>query len=129
MGYITIKKFGDCENIQSVYPLYLLINQASGYIEQNNGNKYLIFDYSVNEDKALLKKYTDVWDGIKNEIKAINGGKENVYGKDYMKIKFNSDSDLPLSKPPKFHVMTMTIRYVFEGGGKLDPQVFLDGAL
>ena len=55
MGYITIKKFGDCENIQSVYPLYLLINQASGYIEQNNGNKYLIFDYSVNEDKALLK--------------------------------------------------------------------------
>ena len=93
IGYITIKKIGDCENIHSVNPLYLLVNHASGYIEEKNGNKYLIFDDSVNENKALLKKYADVWDGIKNEIKAINGGKENDYGKDYMKIKFNSDDD------------------------------------
>ena len=41
---------------------------------------------SVNQNKALLKKYTDAWDGITNEIKAINGGKENNYRKDYMKI-------------------------------------------
>ena len=34
------------------------------------GNKYLIFDDSVNENKGLLKKYADVWDGIKSEIKA-----------------------------------------------------------
>ena len=62
-------------------------------LKKRNGNKYLIFDDSVNENKALLKKYADVWDGIKNEIKAINGDKENDYGKDYMKIKFNSDDD------------------------------------
>ena len=37
------------------------------------------------------KKYTDVWDGIKNKIKTINGGKENDYEKNYMKIKFNSE--------------------------------------
>ena len=86
IGYITIKKIDDCENIYSVNPLYLLVNHASGYIEEKNGNKYLIFDDSVNENKALLKKYADVWDGIKNEIKAINGGKENDYGKDYKKI-------------------------------------------
>ena len=57
----------------------------------------MISDYSVNENKALLKRYADVWDGIKNEIKAINGGEENNYGKDYMKIKFNSGEDLPLN--------------------------------
>ena len=51
-------------------------------ILKKNGNKYLIFDDSVNENKRLLKKYADVWDGIKSEIKAINGGKENDYGKD-----------------------------------------------
>ena len=34
IGYITIKKIGDCENIHSVNLLYLLINQASGYIEE-----------------------------------------------------------------------------------------------
>ena len=98
IGYITIKKIDDCENIHSVNPLYLLVEYASGYIEEKNGNKYLIFDDSVNENKELLKKYVDVWDGIKNKIKTINDNKENDYGKDYMKIKFSSDDDMPLSK-------------------------------
>ena len=78
----------------------------------------MIFDDSVNENKGLLKKYADVWDGIKNEIKAINGGKENDYGKDYMKIKFNPDDDLPLNKPLKIHAMTIIIRSVFKEGAK-----------
>ena len=130
IGYITIKKIDDCENIYSVNPLYLLVNHASGYIEEKNGNKYLIFDYSVNENKGLLlKKYADVWDGIKNEIKTINGGEENNYGKDYMKIKFNSDDDLPLNKLLKFHNITIIIRSVFSEYGKFYPQLFLDDAL
>ena len=89
----------------------------------------MVFDDYANENKALLKKYTNVWDRIKEEIKAINGGKENDYGKYYMKIKFNSDDDLPLNKPLKFHAMTIIIRSVFEEGGKLYPQVFLDDTL
>ena len=44
IGYITIKKIDDCENVYSVNPLYLPINQASGYIEEKGVNKYLIFD-------------------------------------------------------------------------------------
>ena len=43
-----------------------------------------------------------------------------------MKIKFNFDNDLPLNKPPKFHAVTIIIRSVFEEGGRLYPQVFLD---
>ena len=81
--------------------------------------KYLNFDDSVNENKGFLKKYADVWDGIKSKIKTINGGKENDYGKDYMKIKFNSDDGLPLSKPLKFHAMTIIIKSVFAEGRKL----------
>ena len=73
----------------------------------------MVFDVYANENKALLKKYTDVWDRIKEEIKAINGGKENDYGKYYMKIKFNSDDYLSLNKPLKFHAMTIIIRSVF----------------
>ena len=90
--YITIKNIDDDEGIYSVNPLYLQIDHASGYIEEKKGNKCLIFD-SVDKNKKVSKKYADVWDGIKNKIKAINGGKENDYGKDYMKIKFNSDDD------------------------------------
>ena len=129
IGYITIKKIDDYERIYSVNSLYLKVNHASGYIEVKNGNKYLIFNDSVNENKELLKTHTDRWDGIKNEIKTINGGKENNYVKDYMKIKSNSDDDLPLNKPLKFHAMTIIIRSVFEEDGKLYPQVFLDDTL
>ena len=71
----------------------------------------------------------NVFNGIRDEIKTINGGKENDYEKDYMKIKFNSDDNLPLNKPLKFHLMTITIRSVFEEVGKLYPQVFLDDTL
>ena len=85
--------------------------------------------HSTNESKKVLKKYTDVWNGVKNEIKTINGGKEYDYEKNYMKIKFNSDDDLPLNKPLQFHSLTIIIRSVFEEGGKLYPQVFLDDTL
>ena len=122
--YIAIKKIDDCENIYSVNPLYLLVNHVSGYIEEQNGNKYLVFDDSVNENKGFLKRYADIWDGIKNEIKAINSGEENNYGRDYTKIKSDTDDDFPLDKSLKFHVMTIFIRSVFEEGAKLYPQVF-----
>ena len=52
IGYITIKKIDDCENIHSVNPLYLLVNCASGYIEEKKGNKYLIFDYLLMKTKG-----------------------------------------------------------------------------
>ena len=54
IGYITIREIDDCENIYSVNPLYLLINQGNGYIEEKGVNKYLIFD-STDENKELLK--------------------------------------------------------------------------
>ena len=55
IGYITIRKIGHCENINSVNPFYLLLDHASGYTEENNGNKYLVFD----KNKKVLKKYNE----------------------------------------------------------------------
>ena len=46
-----------------------------------------------------------------------------------MKIRFNSDDELPFNNPLKFHAMTIIIRSVFEEDGKLYPQNFLDDAL
>ena len=43
IGYITIKSISDYENINSVNPLYLIIAEVNGYIEENNGNEYLSF--------------------------------------------------------------------------------------
>ena len=78
--------------------------------------------------KSYLKKYNDVFNGIRDKIKKISGD-ECDYEKYYMKIKFNSDDDLPLDKQLKFHNMAITIRSVFEENGKLYPQVFLDDTL
>ena len=54
IGYITKIKIDYCQNTYSVNPLYLRIDHANGYIEEKNGNKYLVFD-SVDENKKLLK--------------------------------------------------------------------------
>ena len=64
----------------------------------------------------------------KNKIKEVSSD-EYDYEKDYMKFKFNSDDDLPLNKPLKFHLMTIVNRSVSEEDGKLYTQVFLDDNL
>ena len=76
----------------------------------------------------MLKKYKDIFNGIIGKIKEVSSD-ECYYEKDYMKIKFNSDDNLPLNKPLKFHNMTINIRSVFKEDGKLYPQVFLDDTL
>ena len=99
----------------------MLITQAD-ILKKKNENKYLIFK-SADENKELLKKYLDAWSGIKNKIEAVSSGGCD-YEKDVVKIKFDSDDDLPLYKPLKFHMVTITIRSVFEEDGKFYPQVF-----
>ena len=88
----------------------------------------MVFD-STDENKKLLKKWNVAFNGIRDKIKAINGGKENDYENNYMKIKFNSDDDLLLNKPLKFRLVAITIRSVFKEDGKLYLQVFLDDTL
>ena len=77
---MTIKRIGDFENIYTGNPLYLIIDKVDGHIEENNGNKYLVFDstelHSTDENTEVLKKYRELWNGIKNETEAINGGKK-----------------------------------------------------
>ena len=67
-------------------PLYLIVNNPSGYIKDKNGNKFLIFD-STDENKEILEKYSDVWSGIKNKTEEISSG-ECDHKKRYMTIKF-----------------------------------------
>ena len=57
IGYITITKIDDYENIYSVNHLYLIISKVDGFIEGKNGSKYLLFD-STDENKEVLKNRT-----------------------------------------------------------------------
>ena len=77
---MTVKKIANCNNINSVNPLYLMINKMIGHFEEKNGNKYLVVD-DVNENKQVSKKYEEVW-GVKKKLKRlIDGGKNVEYGK------------------------------------------------
>ena len=111
--------------INSVNPLYLHINNANGYIEEINEDKYLVFDDTY-ENKELLKRYDDAFNGIMGKMKEIDDDWLE-FAKDYTKIRFSSDDNLPLRKQLKFY--NMTIRCVFSEDNKLYPQIFLDEAL
>ena len=69
-----------------------------------------------------------LWDEIKNPIEKVNN-KLGENGKDFVKIKFNSDDNLPLNKTLKLHNMTIIIRSVFQEDGKFYPQIYLDECL
>ena len=79
----------------------------------------MIFDNSFTESKDLLNKYTEFWDAVKYKIKKINGDKKTEYGKDYIKLKFKSDDDLPLNKPLIFYEIQIFVGFVFKKDGKL----------
>ena len=55
IGYITVKNIGDCENIHSVNPLYLIIYSATWYFKEKYGEKYLILDSTEKYDEVFLE--------------------------------------------------------------------------
>ena len=121
IGYIIIKKLNDCKNIHSVNPLYLVIHSAIGNFNKKNGEKYLIIDSA--------EKCEEVFSGITSENETINCGKQLLYEKNYARIGFNTDDDLPLSKPLKFPKLTIIIRCVFQESEKLYLHIYLDESL
>ena len=75
IGYVTIKKIGDYNNINSVNPLYLMIDEMIGHFEEKNENKYLVLD-EIDENK-------EIQEGIKKEIETIDSGEKIEYGKNF----------------------------------------------
>ena len=70
-----------------------------------------------------------MWSEIKDCIEKINDDKSGEYGKDYMKVKFNLDDNLPLNKQLKFLSITIIVRSYFEESVKYYSQIFLGECL
>ena len=83
----------------------------------------------TDRNSEVLRKYSEVWNGIKDCIEKINDDKSGEYDKDFMKIKFNLDDNIPLNKQLNFPTITVIIRNIFEKDGKYYPQIFLDECL
>ena len=68
-----------------------------------------------------MKKYEEVWLGVKKEIETINGGEKIEYGKNFSKIRFESKDGLPINKPMKLRLLTITVKSVSSDNGKFYP--------
>ena len=124
IDYVTKKtEYG----INSVNPLYLIINRITVHFEEKDGDKYLIIS-PKNGD--TIQKYQEVFDTLKEIIKKINGYSQPIkYHDNYMKIKFNTDDNITLNKIIYLPTITITIRSVTKKYDKYYPQVFLDECL
>ena len=81
--------------INSVNPLYLVINKLNGYFKEINGSKYLTL-VPTDESKEKIKKSGELWNEIRVLIRSISKNSD-AYDEKYMKMKFDSADDLPLN--------------------------------
>ena len=103
----------------------LIISKVDGYIEEKNGNKFLVLQIQT-------KKYTELWDEVKSQIKTTDNKPSEFGKKDSMKIQFNSDVNFPLKKLLKFYNLTIIVRSAFKEKYKINkyyPQILLDECL
>ena len=111
-------------NIDSENSLCHVFNNVDGYIEEINGDKYLVFA-SRDKNKEIFKKYTELWYEIKNQIETINSGKTIKYKKDFMKIGLESDDKLPLGKLSSIPGMIIVVGSVIQKDNKYYLQEYL----
>ena len=116
--------------INSVNPLYLIVFNnviTDGYFEEINKSKYLTL-VPTNETKEKIKKYEELWSKIRYLIRSRTKNSED-YDENYMKIKFNSDDELPLNKTIEIPIMIIVVGDSFHENKKYYSQVFLDECL
>ena len=68
IGYVTVKKIANCNNINSVNPLYLMIDKMIGHFEEKSGNKYLVLN-DVDENKEVSKNIKKFGKVLKKKLK------------------------------------------------------------
>ena len=105
---MTIKEF---VKMYGVNPLYLIFRYVKGYFEEINGNKYLTV-VPANESKEKNEKYEELWIKIRDLTSSITKNSDG-YDEKYMKIKSNSDDELPLNKTIEIHTITLVVRAIF----------------
>ena len=123
------------KNINNVNPLYLIIPEFYGYIEEHKGRKYLnIALTGMNKD--ILNEYEKMWDELLEQVININDC-AYISEKDYYKIKVGSvkcdddkdNIDLPLDKLIKFNAVAISNRLLIEKGNRLFLESYLEECL
>ena len=112
------------KNLDGVNFLYLVFNDVDAYFECIDENKYLVFALT-DKNRQALENYKEIWTEIKDEIETIRGIEPIKYVKDFMKIKFESNDDLPLGEILNIPACVITAMSVFQENDKYHSQVHL----
>ena len=111
----------------SIKPFYLVINHLFGHIEKIEGScdRYLVVNINNINNKKIINVFDEIWKYIEQRITADGIWKlveekflfdnENNEIKDYNKLRFSSNLDLPLNTLIKFQVMTNKINIIKYG--------------
>ena len=97
----------------------------------DNDNKLKPFYFAINaiddayNNKKILKKYTLLWDDIKDIIRDKGGKPSSDFIKDNMTFKFDTGDCIPLGKVLKFDIIIL-LKNVMEQDFDYYPQVYLD---
>ena len=126
LGYEYKKKITECNEINSVNSLYLRIKDIKGQFKKGKSDNvwYLI----IFGDADVLRKFANIWKSIRAKIEENTGGIVQ-YDKDYLKMKFESNENLPTDNVINMYQVTIIIRSVFAQNDKFSPQLFLDDIL
>ena len=126
LGYEYKKKITECYEINSANLLYLSIKDMKDQFQKGKDDNvwYLI----IFGDADVLREFANIWKSIRAKIEENASGIVQ-YDKDYMKIKFKSNDNLPIDNIVNMHQVTIIIRSIFAQNGKFYPQLFLDDAL
>ena len=122
IGYVDKDKPSDWK-VNSVNPLYLIVNRVLCFVGEKNSVKYLKIDKG-----EILNRWNQVFSGFKYHIGKISNEDVN-FNADYDIIHCLTDDSLPVGKLIDFPTLTAVIRCVFKQNGVYYPQVYLDDAL
>ena len=133
IGYVFDSEY----ETHSIKPLYLVIDRLFGHIEKIKGSsdRYLV----VNINKKIINIFDKIWKYIEQRITADGiwtfveeeflFDNENNEIKEYNKLRFSSNLDLPLDTLIEFRALALIISCVIEKDGKYYPEIYLDEGL
>ena len=126
LGYEHKKKITECNEINSVNPLYFRITDMKGqFIKDKSDNVWYLIIFG---NENVLRIFANIWKSIRTKIEENTSGIVQ-YDKDYMRIKFESNDNLPTDKIVNIRLATIIIRSVFAQNGEYYPQLFLNSGL
>ena len=126
LGYEYKRKITERNEINSVNPLYLKIKDMKGQFKKGKGDN--VWYVIIFGDADVLRIFANIWKSNMAKIEE-NTGVIVQYDKNYMRIKFESNENLPTDNIANIHLVTIIIRSVFAQNGKCYPQLLLDDGL